>query len=404
MTASWCAGLAVALVVAPACTSDADTASIRIAAVYNTTGGTKWIEQPGLNGSLLAADRLNRSGGVLGRDLEVVVVEGNSDLTNLRQSLAEAVEQDVVAVVGVNDLLFALPTRGVVRRADGGFVSYDHSEPVLALGPVAADAGLPLVSASSTLPGLADRAGATTFTIAASSEAHVRALVRFARDRLDVGSVALLVNDSFDYATGIADDFERAWSADGGTIAVRVGFSAERSDLAGQVDALQGLVTPPDAILLAALPNEAGVIVEQLRRAGFGQPVLGADWFDTPYLEAFAGALADGVYFTAHGASDDPSPRVRRFADDYRARFGEAPPTTFAMLGYDAVGLVADAIERSGSTDPGAIADALEATAGYPALSGRLTYSDGSHEPTKPIPVLHARRGDLGLEAWIPPP
>ncbi len=57
--------------------------AIKVAAVYNTTGGMKWLDQPRLDGFLLAASQINSDGGVLGRRLEVVEVDGTTDTTVL---------------------------------------------------------------------------------------------------------------------------------------------------------------------------------------------------------------------------------------------------------------------------------------------------------------------------------
>ena len=69
---------------------------------------------------------------------------------------------------------------------------------------------------------------------------------------------------------------------------------------------------------------------------------------------------------------------VQRIIDAYEAKFGHPPENSFAPLGYDAIGLIANAIEQAGSDDPAAVRDALAQTRDYPAVTGTVVQQEGA--------------------------
>ena len=94
---------------------------------------------------------------------------------------------------------------------------------------------------------------------------------------------------------------------------------------------------------------------------------------------------------------------------DYKAAYGTDPENAFAALGYDAVGLIADAIKRAGSDDAKAIRDAIAATNGYVGVTGTISYPNGARVPAKTVTMIaiKAERPQLAAEvepSWIPAP
>ena len=94
-----------------------------------------------------------------------------------------------------------------------------------------------------------------------------------------------------------------------------------------------------------------------------------------------AGPLAAEVYYATHAAVDDPDPRMQQFVADYRAAYGKAPERAFAMLGYDTLHLIAEAIRRAGAATPAAVREALAATSEFRGVTGTIGYPPGSGGP-----------------------
>jgi branched-chain amino acid transport system substrate-binding protein len=84
-------------------------AQIKVGALWNITGGMSSIDEPGYKGMQLAADQINAAGGLLGQQIELVVIDGKTDQTAVANAASRLVDVDKVALVGgLNDSTFAL--------------------------------------------------------------------------------------------------------------------------------------------------------------------------------------------------------------------------------------------------------------------------------------------------------
>jgi branched-chain amino acid transport system substrate-binding protein len=157
-------------------------------------------------------------------------------------------------------------------------------------------------------------------------------------------------------------------------------------------------------VFVAAVPDEAGVIVKQIREAGLTLPILSGDGFDTELVTETPGPkLADGVYFSTHTFRGDARPRVERFIADYRAEYGVAPESAFAALGYDAVMLLADACRRAGKGDTQTLQQALRGTRHFEGVTGKIDYSRKSGVPKKGVSIIGVTGGAYKVEeVWSP--
>ncbi len=375
---------------------------IKIGAIYSTTGGMKWFDLPGLNGFRLAADRINANGGVLGRPIEVVHVDAATDPSDTRRAVRALLARgEVVALGGLNEGTYALaPLRGALRRPDGGLISFQHSEIARIVGPVAQRAGVPLVSASSTLPDLPEAIGDMFFTMSIGAHAHVRAIADFAFDELDARSAWILRADGYDFAALLASEFTQRWRARGGRVAGEDTYpSSQAYDVSEQLSRI--VLIPPDLVFLASLPNDGGHLIEQIRRAGLAMPVVSGDWFETPYIPAFAEERADGLYFSTDLSLQDPAPAMRSFVAAYTDAYGTPPEHPSAAFGYDAMRLIADAIARAGTVEPAAIRDALAQTDDFASLGGSFSYRGGARMPVESTTIVRVERGRYRFEAQV---
>jgi len=302
---------------------------VRVGVIYNTSGGMKWLDQPGLEGMQLAVSQVNGSGGVLGRSLETVEVDGTTDITKMRDLASDlVVTEDLVAIVGVNDPVHAVaPIRGALRRADGGLITFSQSEMALAVGEVTEEAGMPFVTAGSNLSGLPQLIN-DLFAVAADHQAGAEAIADYTWDELGGRAAFILVDSGHEYTTDLAGSFERRWLMHGGEVLGSGSYSAGELEISSQIGQLQELPNQPDVIFVASLPNDGGYLVRQLREVGLSQPVLFADVVDPRYIAAMAGDL-DNVHMSTHGSLIDPNSDIREFIDAYESEHGTlrmAPP------------------------------------------------------------------------------
>jgi hypothetical protein len=108
------------------------------------------------------------------------------------------------------------------------------------------------------------------------------------------------------------------------------------------------------------------------------------------------GEEMEGAYFTNHYAPDVPWPNAQKFVKKYNEKFKRVP-TSLAAMGYDAAGVLADAIKRAKDDTPQGIRDAIAETKGF---AGR----DRQHHDQRRAQRRQAgrHRADQGQEVQVP--
>jgi branched-chain amino acid transport system substrate-binding protein len=342
---------------------------IRIGAIHNITGSLGSIGQPSLNGALLAAKQLNEHGGVLGRPLELVARDGQSDPAVVAAITRELVHMPhIAAITGLND-----------------------TEMALAAAPVAEKGRMVFLTSGATSPKVPLQFPRFYFMACFGDNTQAGVGAEYALGALGVRTAWLLFDDTTDFTVLLASYFKERYTALGGEILGEDTYAGGALDFSEQIARILALATPPDMLYVSAGPDDIGRLIKQIREAGLDQPILGGDGYDTPLLVETAGAAAHDTYFTTH-VFLDPSqapPVVQQFIADYEAEYGVAPETAFAALAYDAVILLASAIERADSAKQKDIAGALELTEDFPRVTGSISFAPAVHIPDKEVTIVH---------------
>ena len=108
-------------------------------------------------------------------------------------------------------------------------------------------------------------------------------------------------------------------------------------------------------------------------------------------MYAIGGAALNGSFFTNHYSPFDTDPKVQKFVNDYKSRYGSVPDA-LAATAYDAAKIMFDAIKRANSLDGSAIRDALAATKEYPSVTGNVTFNQ-DRDAVKPIVMIEIKDG-----------
>jgi branched-chain amino acid transport system substrate-binding protein len=361
--------------------------TIRIGMPANLTGDLSSLDGPMVSGAKLKAQQINAAGGVLGKMLELVIVDTRTD-------------RATVAAEG----------KQLIARRPAAIVAYTDSDSVLTLGPLAQEAGIPFVTPGATSPKLPGEIGDALFLACFGDNVQAAAGAEFLHRTLRARTVYLLSDTTNVYTTLLSSYFKQAFAHDGGTILLEDTYKADDVSIASQIARLLALPAKPDALYVAALPDDIGPLVKQLRAAGVNQPIVGGDGYDTPLLLGIGGAAANDVYFSTHVyMAEDGTDAVKAFYAAYKAAYGRAPENAFAGLGYDAVGLVAQAIAKAGSAEPTKIRATLATTENFAGITGTVSYRPGSRIPDKSVAIIGVKDGRLSLAAeltpsWVPAP
>ncbi len=340
------------------------------------TGPTATFALSGKNGARLAIEELNRAGGVLGKQIEMLVEDDRGEPSEAASAVSKLITRDhVVALIGEN-----------------------ASSRTLAAAPIAQSYRVPMVSPSSTNTEVTKK-GDYIFRVCFIDPYQGRVLASFALGRLKAKTAALLVDARSDYSVGLAEAFREHFEKGGGRVVAELKYSEGDSDFSAQLTAL--LPLRPDTLFIPGYYTDAGLIARQARSLGLRSVLLGADGWDSPKVAEIGGNAVEGAYFSNHYSVDDPSPAVRSFVAEYEKAYG-VKPDSIAALSYDAARLIADAIKRAGSTEGKRVRDALAATKEFPGVTGSITM-DADRNPVKPAVILKVEGGEFRFVEAISP-
>lgn len=356
----------------PVLTSAQET--VKIGANYELSGDAASYGTQMLEGLELAVEEVNANGGVLdGQEIEIVSYDNQSDVTESASVAQRLVAEGVVGVVGP-------ATTG-------------NTEAQL---PIFTEANIPMVSPSATDDNITfDSAGDVLeyfFRVCFNNSYQGSAGAAFAAEDLSATNALVFVDQSSDYSRGLADNFNAEFESRGGTIVNEDSFTAGDTDFSAILTT--AMTQDFDVIYIPAYYTEAGLIIKQAREMGIEQPIIGPDGFSSEVLLDLAGVEnANDIYYTDHFSNESEEESVQNFLSAFEEKYGKEGGTWNA-LGYDAAMLIIDAIERSGSTDPQAITDAIAETTEFAGVTGTFAI-DEDHNPVKPAVMIELQEGEI---------
>ncbi len=368
--------LAAVLAGALACGTKGSQKEIVIGEYGSLTGGIATFGISTKNGSELAFEEINKKGGINGKQIKLLVEDDQSKPEEAGTVVTKLINQS-----GVSAVL--------------GHVASSHS---LAAAPICQTNQVPMISPSSTNPRVT-QVGNYIFRVCFIDPFQGAVMAKFAADTLKLKKVAILVDVRSDYSVGLQTFFRQTFRQLGGEVVAEQSFSQGDSDFRAQLTAIKA--ANPEAIYVPGYYTEVGTIVHQARELGITVPFLGGDGWDSPKLWEIGGTALNGCYFSNHYSTDDPNPAVQKFVADYKAKYGQVPDA-LAALAYDAARVLADAIQRAGSTDGPKVRDAIAATKDFPGVTGNISI-DKDRNAIKPAVILKVENGKYLLVETIKP-
>lgn len=296
----------------------------------------------------LAIEKLNAEGGILGRQVRLSVgdTKGNPQEA---ATLAQRWTSDPTVVAQI-----------------GAFSSSSS----MAAQPIFDAAGMVQLSPTASHTDYA-KGSPWSFGIVGTQAGEGPFNARFAYEDLGIRRIAILHLNN-DWGIDTAQYFSQAFENLGGEVTgVEFYFDGE-SDFTAVLSKLQE--TDAEALFIASFYNDGAGINIQRQRLGWDVPVLGPTSLYSPQLIALGGDSVEGLYTATGFFALDEDPAVQEYVSSFEAAYG-ASPNFHAALAYDAMMLLADAIERAGSTESEAIRDALAATENFPGLAGSITFT-----------------------------
>jgi branched-chain amino acid transport system substrate-binding protein len=197
----------------------------------------------------------------------------------------------------------------------------------------------------------------------------------------------VLGSNEIPYTRDLPTFFSDAFEHGGGTVVATDEYKLGAGDYSAVVTKIQNFDPAPDVIFTPMYIPDSVVFLRQLRQAQVTTPVLSTDGNgDAALLDAGVKAI-DGLTFSNSVCTAEGDPNVQAFYDDYNAANGKDPSSYVAVIGYDEVNMVADAIETAGSTEPDAITaqlDTIDAT----GISGHVVMDPETRRANKPAALV----------------
>lgn len=355
-----------------------DSGEILIGHYGSMTGSEATFGESTDNGIQLAVEELNQAGGIRGRKVRLITYDDKGDAREAGTAVTRLVTRDgVVAVLG--EVASGLSLAGA---------------------PVCQEHGVPMISPSSTNPKVT-KIGDMIFRVCFIDPFQGSVCARFAREHegLKAEKAAILTDQASPYSVGLQEEFEKAFTAMGGTIVSKQTYQGGDQDFSAQLTAIRG--ADPDVLFVPGYYTDVGNIALQADKLGVEAPLLGGDGWDSSKLGEIAGKAIDGCFYSNHYSPEDPSPRVQDFIQKYREKH-QRTPDGLAALGYDAARILFEAMQRTESLAGADLATELAKTTEFDGVTGRISIN-AERNAVKPAVILEMQDGQPRFVTTIQP-
>jgi len=333
--------------------------TIRIGAVLSVTGPASFLGEPEKNTILMVAEAINAKGGVLGKKIEVVFYDDETDVNKAVLSAEKLLKKDEI-VAGM-----------------GGTTSGN----TLAIMGKFAAAGIPLVSLASAEK-ITSPVNPFVFKVAPSDRHAVQKILNHAKARGYKKLAIVTVSDGFGQAGREA--LKELIPAGGFELVADEVYGPKDTDMTAQLTKIKGLAH--DAVICWGTNPGPAVIARNRVQLGLTTPMYMSHGVASKKFIELAGEAAEGLLLPAGQlivADQLPEGQPQKmllidYTKKYQEKFG-SQVSTFGGHGFDSLSLIARAIEMAGSDKPQAIRDALEKITGFPGVGGVFNMSPADH-------------------------
>lgn len=306
------------------------------------------------NGARMAIDELNGKASVIGGRKVKWTLLAEDDGGDPKQGTAVA--------------------QKLVDARVAGVVGHLNSGTTVPASKIYHAAGIPQISPAATTPNYTNQGYASAFRVVANDKIVGRALAAYVSTTLKSQKIAV-IDDRTAFGQGLADQFIKELKAGAPTVrVVSRQFTTDKStDFSAILTQIRSRA--PDVIFYGGMDAVAGPLLKQMKAFGIKAKFVSGDGICSEALPLLAGdALADDLVtcVVAGGIGDEDAAAYATFAGRYRQRF-KLEVQSYAPYAYDAVMVLADAMQRAGSADPKVYLPALKSTR-YRGVTGPISF------------------------------
>ena len=357
---------------------------ILIGGALSSTGVQAPLDEPGLKGAQVAVKALNDAGGLLGKQVKFVNLDGKSDPVTVGNIAVELIDKGAKLMVAPCDFDFGGPASREAQKAG-----------IVGISTCASD---PLYSSWSL--------GDKQFTLSMWNTTMGATAAEYAFNERGWKNAYVVTDQFIAYTKSLSKYFVAQFKAIGGTILGEDQYTQGDQDFSAQLARIKALKTKPDVIFISSYQPDLGTIIRSIREVGIDAAIMGGDSYDDPGLwDALGEKFGSNIYFVTHTwMGKEANPAMPKFIELYKAYYGTAPDTSFVATGWDTIMLMAEAVKLAGTTDGDAVAKALE-TNEFDLLTGKLSYKNANegHAPDKAAVLVELQQGKPAFVGWRRP-
>lgn len=361
----------------------ADGDTIKVGGLLEMTGGSASFGISGKNGIDLALKKINEKGVLGGKKLSLVVADTKSEASEATNGMQKLISQDkVVAVIGPNQSSAVIASGAINNGAKVVDITPMGTNPDVTVDP----------KTKQVKP--------YSFRTCFIDPFQGTVMASFASNELKVKRAAIYIDNTSDYAKGLAQFFKENFVKNGGQVVIEEAYLQKDTDFKSTLTKIKA--AKPDFIYIPGYYQEVGLIVKQAREMGITVPMAGGDGWDSAKLPEIAGKAAlENTFFSSLYSPDDTSDLNKEFVAEYKKAYN-TNPDVFAALAYDSALLVAKAIEDAGSADPAKIGEAMAKIKGFKGVSGEVTFNE-QHNPIKSAVIIEHKDGKQTFKTKVNP-
>ncbi|WP_211166997.1 branched-chain amino acid ABC transporter substrate-binding protein [Aromatoleum evansii] len=325
---------------------------VRIGHAGPLTGPAAAFGKDGENGARLAIEDANAKGIKIGGDtvkFELVSEDDQADPRTATTVAQRLTDSGVKGVVGHVTSGASIPASRIYEQA-----------------------GIPVITPSSTSPKLTQQGYKMTFRVIANDLQQGNALGKYAVDQLKAKKIAV-IDDRTAYGQGLADAFANSVKTSGGQIAGREFTNDKATDFMAILTKIKAM--NPDAVFYGGMDAQAAPLARQMKQLGMTAKLLTGDGGCTGEMIKMAGdALSATTFCTQAGIPLDKMPGGAAFRTQFKQRYGN-DIHVYAPYAYDAMMSVIEAMKTANSVEPAKYQPALRALA-YQGVTGPVAFDD----------------------------
>jgi branched-chain amino acid transport system substrate-binding protein len=333
-------------------------APIKIGALFAVTGPASFLGEPERNSAQMVVEEINRSGGIKGRQIELITYDTGGDATKAVQLANKLIKNDhVSAIIGPS-------TTG----------------DTMAVIPIVEKAHIPLISCSAGSK-ITEPVKKWVFKTAQNDGLAVARIYEQLKKERKTKVAILTVSDSFG-ASG-REQLKAQAPRYGIQIVADDTYGPKDTDMTAQLTKVRG--SQAQAVICWGTNPGPAVIARNAKQLGLSIPLYMSHGVSSKKFIELAGSSAEGIRLPSGKVlvanllpnGDRQKPALLSFIKDYQRHY-HVEGDHFAGHAWDAVMLLKGAIERGGD-NPAAIRNQLEATRGFAGIGGVFNYSPSDH-------------------------